>query len=802
MKCGGRRFYCSLVAVVALALGMVPLTAHAQTRIVHCPGQTISTALRLPSVRPLTINVIGACTENVVISRDGVTIQTMQGNPMASVTGADATKPTIFIDGVKNIVIDNLTISGGFNGVSATNGAVVTIRNGSVVQNAAQSGVTATLGASVTIDHAQLLNNGNQPTTNPAIGRNGFAVTDNSAGIITNSTVSGNKSNGIFVGRASSARIGKTLLNVPGGNVIQGNGGDGIFVLQAAQATIHANTIQNNTSNGISLEGAFGTITANQILNNGKDAGGGHIGDANGVLITNGGGARVGYDSGLDMGNANTISGNTLDGVLVGNTGNANLRGNTISNNGRRGLDIGRATGRLLGNNTISGNVAEGVLVGGGHLFQSLGDFSFTGSRDVISGNGTFGVDLFAGASADFRNVEISTNGRDGIGVFTGSALSLRTDDLATPGNRIIVKGNGTDATQGNRSGINVFNGSTADIRDVTISANAFRGIVVGTKSSLNLQGSIVGGATAADGNGTSGVAGNSDGIGVFTGSAANITSISDPTNGTRTTLISHNGGTGINAFDGAEVELRGGTTVSNNGGNGVNVGTKSSVFVQASTISNNTGDGINAFAGSIVNVGAAGSPSGLVPSVISNNGRRGIGAFLHATMTVNDSTIDHNTNTGITVDSGSALQLNTSTVSNSGPSNPVGPDNSASTANNFARGVSSFLGGVLNIIDSTITGNSGDGVAIDSNASLLLANKSSTPRMAITNNGGVGLQILTRSTANLNTNTGNAVVTISGNTGGAVGCFQQSFVTANLAPNISGNVTPNPFPPSGGICP
>jgi parallel beta-helix repeat protein len=609
----------SLLAVIVLSLvsgatlWLLPTPSHADTRAVNCTaGQKIGSALILPAGSPLIITIRGTCNENVSIGRDNVTLQ---GDPVAggTINGPDTTRASVFVGGAQGIVIQQLTVIGGFHGIHAQNGAAVTVQN-ATVQGAAQNGVVANLGASVVVDHSVIQNNGNLLSTNPAVGRNGLAISDNAAGIVTNSTIVGNASNGVFVGRGSSARIGKTLVNAPGPNAIQGNGSSGVFVLGAAQAMVHGNAIQNNTGNGISVEGGHVTITANQILNNGKDSRGGFLADSNGISVSIAAGARVGYDdSGVDAGNGNAISGNTLDGILVANTADANIRGNTISGNGRRGLDVGRGTARLLGNNTISGNATEGVLVSLGQLFQGQGDFAFGGFRDVITGNGTYGVQVVGGASADLRNVEVSNNGFDGIGVFEGATLQLRSDDLSAPVNRSVVRNNGTNTTQGNRHGVDVFNGSSASIRDVTIQSNAFRGISVSTGSALDLRGSIV------DSNG-------GDGVGVFTGSAAFISSISDSVNGLRTTSITNNGLAGpafffgINLSNSATGEIHD-TTVSGNSHGGINMDTNSTLVIRnnsataLTTIRNNlagaagAGDGIRVFNGSFANLGASGNP-------------------------------------------------------------------------------------------------------------------------------------------------------------------------------------------------
>lgn len=152
------------------------------------------------------------------------------------------------------------------------------------MQNNAQSGVVAIFGSVVTMTASNLVNNG--ATGDPALGRNGLAISDNSAATILSSTVSGNASSGIFVGRSSNARIGLSSTAVAGPNTIVDNGGSGISVCQRSQALIHGNQIgapnQGNDSSGVSVEGSSATVTSNIIEHNGEY----------GVSVGNSGGAQ------------------------------------------------------------------------------------------------------------------------------------------------------------------------------------------------------------------------------------------------------------------------------------------------------------------------------------------------------------------------------------------------------------------------------------------------------------------------------------------------------------------------------
>jgi hypothetical protein len=83
------------------------------------------------NLKPLTITIKGTCTENVLITRDDVTITTDGVNP-ASIVAADATLPTVELDGAHRIIIEGvagagISISGGTNGVNAVRGSTLTL---------------------------------------------------------------------------------------------------------------------------------------------------------------------------------------------------------------------------------------------------------------------------------------------------------------------------------------------------------------------------------------------------------------------------------------------------------------------------------------------------------------------------------------------------------------------------------------------------------------------------------------------------------------------------------------------------
>ena len=140
-------------------------------------------------------------------------------------------------------------------------------------------------------------------------------------------TISGGQ-NGIAVWRGGTAIIDTNTI--AGGTRI-GTGGQGINVAQHSYAQIISNTIESNSSAGITvIEGSYARIgvivptvpQGNLIRNNGASGG---------VYVSRSSGARIG---------ANTISDNAGPGVLVDAASHAVVSSNQIDNNGRNGVTV------------------------------------------------------------------------------------------------------------------------------------------------------------------------------------------------------------------------------------------------------------------------------------------------------------------------------------------------------------------------------------------------------------------------------------------------------------------------------
>jgi len=202
-----------------------------------------------------TILVSGTCQENVIIPL-GKDLITLDGADAAAIAGPDATQPTLSVR-ARDITIRALTITGGFDGISVSQGASGFI-DGNIIHNTARYGV---------------------------------GVAPLSSAVIVNNRIHDNGQAGIIVGMNSSASIGFVAPSdtVARPNVITGNGAQGIVVTRNSYARIVGNEISNNRANGVNVrEVSDAEISDNIVNGNG----------ANGILVAQGSGVLLGADTG------------------------------------------------------------------------------------------------------------------------------------------------------------------------------------------------------------------------------------------------------------------------------------------------------------------------------------------------------------------------------------------------------------------------------------------------------------------------------------------------------------------------
>src|SRR3972149_4985710 len=159
-----------------LGIGLLTGTANADVKTVKVDcvkGQTIAKALEPEDERkPLIVIVQGTCNENVVMTRDDVTLQ---GDAAAG--GA-----------------------GGSDGIHVTRGATSDLRN-CAVQGNGRIGLVVSYGATATVDNCLIQNNGG----------GGLAAANSASLALTNSTVQGNTGFGVVGARNANVRVGQDL---------------------------------------------------------------------------------------------------------------------------------------------------------------------------------------------------------------------------------------------------------------------------------------------------------------------------------------------------------------------------------------------------------------------------------------------------------------------------------------------------------------------------------------------------------------------------------------------------------------
>jgi Right handed beta helix region len=391
-----------------------------------------------------------------------------------------------------------------------------------------------------------------------------YASDNGNAGVEIESGASGNTVGGTAAGTTDFIYVNTTYgVDIDGlgttGNVVEGdiigtnssqmlygNGNSGVIIQeQATHNIVSSDVISGNAIDGVYITGS-GTednLVAGDFI--GTNSGGtAAVGNIDGVAIANG--ASQNTIGGTTTAARDVISGNTLDGVQLFDSGPKNVvEGDDIGTNlgataaipnGRAGVTLqGGATGDIVGGtaagsgDVISGNKQYGVwLINGGTSRDVVaGDFIGTNSNGT-SGGGPLanvnGVEIGAGAtgntiggsSAAARDV-ISGNSTAGV-VITDPGTEdnvVEGDDIGTNAGGTAPIGNGyAGVIIGNQASYNTVAGSS-DI----ISANGTYGVLIdGTGSDFNL---VAGDFIGTNYNGTSAL-GNTDGVDVENGAAEN----------------------------------------------------------------------------------------------------------------------------------------------------------------------------------------------------------------------------------------------------------------------------------------
>jgi hypothetical protein len=339
----------------------------------------------------------------------------------------------IFLNDAGGNVIGGLAPGAG-NTISANGSVGVQVLNNSAIATRASG--NAVIGNVIGLDR----------TGTVALGNSGAGVLVQAASgtAIAGNVISANSGSGVDVeGGAGDAVFGNKIGTDIEGLRALGNAINGLTIVNSSAVTIGGivaearNLISGNALDGISLTGLGATnnvIAANFI---GTDQSGS-------AALGNGlDGVRLNNTGPLNGVVANLISANSSVGLeLIGVTTNTPIIGNEIGTNAAGTMALGNEFGVFL-------NTAEGNTIGG----------TAAGSRNVISGNRSLGIQVFAiapgrgqnaiqgnyiGTTADGRSGlgnggPVSPNG--GIGVFINNAAGVEIGGTG-PGAGNLISGN------------------------------------------------------------------------------------------------------------------------------------------------------------------------------------------------------------------------------------------------------------------------------------------------------------------------------------------------------------------------
>ncbi len=295
--------------------------------------------------------------------------------------------------------------------------------------------------------------------------RNGAA--DNTVGSPapgSSTVISGNEVYGVDIQDAGTD--GNTVINADigtnfGGQSAFGNGTAGVIIQRGAAGNVlRQDVISGNSVYGVFItgQGSAGNVVEGDFIGTNSN-GTSSVGNDDGVDI--GGGASDNTIGGTTAAAANVISGNSLDGVQIsdsGTTGNlvegnfigTNSNGTVAIPNARAGVTIqAGATGNIVGGtsvtdrNVISGNTQYGVwIIDGGTTGNVVeGDFLGTnagGTGALANGNGVviaYGAsdNTIGGSSAAAEDL-ISGNTNEGVVITSPGTMGnvVASDDIGT----------------------------------------------------------------------------------------------------------------------------------------------------------------------------------------------------------------------------------------------------------------------------------------------------------------------------------------------------------------------------------
>ncbi|MBP7149587.1 MAG: hypothetical protein KBD01_18825 [Acidobacteria bacterium] len=307
------------------------------------------------------------------------------------------------------------------------------------------------------------------------------------------------------------------------------------------------NVISANAHHGVALQDA--TTTGNVIAGNyiGTDQSG-NAAQPNGIAgVAIYLGAHGNTVGGTTPGAGNVISGNTYDGIYIGDpgTGDNAVQGNRIGTDSAGSGTLPNGTGVVIAagassntigggagaRNVVSGNTYQGIVIVGAGTNQNRVQGNFVGVGAAGTAplpNGSAGISIADGAQSNIVGGAAPGSGN----VISGNVYQGVTIDGADTslnrleGNLVGLDSNGTAAVANGSSGVSMFNGAhdntiggaAAGARNV-VSGNVYQAVTIdGANTVRNI---VAGNYLGLDVTGTAGIA-NSEGVAIFNGAQDN----------------------------------------------------------------------------------------------------------------------------------------------------------------------------------------------------------------------------------------------------------------------------------------
>lgn len=251
-----------LALVFGLLFAGSPLIASADnegdTRTVNCAaGGSIQDALAKKKLdRPLTVTIRGACTENVTLTQDDITLQGDGGSITGSVT----------VDGARRAVVAGLGISNPTgNGVTITNGASVTLRDNRI-DDSSGYGVFVRHASFAVVNDNTMLRNG--IVNNSDVDASGIGVAQGSMVRAARNEIADNANTGIEVFDNSTYRSEGDRVamraSAPGRSAVD-TFRAGVVDLRGATVSGHVFVNQQAQFQSRNLEGLVTTLSNGNI---------------------------------------------------------------------------------------------------------------------------------------------------------------------------------------------------------------------------------------------------------------------------------------------------------------------------------------------------------------------------------------------------------------------------------------------------------------------------------------------------------------------------------------------------------